>query len=149
MHTVISLLLIFFLSKEFHKLLFFHLFKKLVLSDEGVITLVIFQWYSTKKFYCCGLNVQIKCPMLILILNITMSTFGKLSGNYLNSNLQSHLLLRFSTCSSPTSGSQLCKWRLLSSPMQIVVDIQILFYSPPICARLKFDLVAKVCYKLK
>ena len=59
MHTVISLLLIFFLSKEFHKLLFFHLFKKLVLSDEGVITLVIFQWYLTKKLYCCGLNIQI------------------------------------------------------------------------------------------
>ena len=59
MHTGISLLSIFFLSKEFRKLLCFHLFKKLVLSDEGVITLVIFQWYSTKKLYCCGLNVQI------------------------------------------------------------------------------------------
>ena len=59
MHTGISLLSIFFLSKEFRKLLCFHLFKKLVLSDEGVITLVIFQWCSTKKLYCCGLNVQI------------------------------------------------------------------------------------------
>ena len=59
MHTGISLLSIFFLSKEFHKLLCFHLFKNVVLSDEGVNTLVIFQWYSTKKLYCCGFNVQI------------------------------------------------------------------------------------------
>ena len=59
MHNRISLLSILFLSKEFHKLLYFHLFKKLVLPDETVITLVIFQWCSTKKLYCCGLNVQI------------------------------------------------------------------------------------------
>ena len=59
MDTRISLLSILFLSKVFRKLLCFHLFKKLVLPDEGVITLVIFQWCSIKKLYCCGLNVQI------------------------------------------------------------------------------------------
>ena len=151
MHTGISLLSIFFLPKAFCKLFCFHLFKQLVLQDEAVITF-IFQWYSTKKLYCCGLNVQILSPLLILTLKFTMITFRRPSANYLNSNLWSHLLLSFSTCPSSTSDSKPCKWSLFSSPMQIVVDIQILFYSPlsySLCAPLKLDLVAKFCYILK
>ena len=58
MHTEISLFSIFFLPKPFGKLLSFLLLKQLVPQDEAVITL-IFQWYSTKKLYGCGLNVQI------------------------------------------------------------------------------------------
>ena len=148
MHTLISLLQIFFLIKEFRKLFCFDPFKQLVLPDGAVIVLVIFQWYSTKKLYCCGLDVQILSPLLILTLKFTMITFRRPSANYLNSNLWSHLLLSFSTCPSSTSDSKPCKWSLFSSPMQIVVDIQILFYSPlsyPLCTTLRLDLVA---YKL-
>ena len=58
MHTEISLFSISFLPKAFGKLLCFLLLRQLVPQDEAVITFV-FQWYSTKKLYGCGLNVQI------------------------------------------------------------------------------------------
>ena len=43
-------------------------------------------WWKNKDLIKIA-STNFKCPLLILILNFTMSTFGRPSGNYLNSNL--------------------------------------------------------------